>query len=273
MAHHQGMSLAALGSRLTGDALQRRFRADPLVASAELLLQERVPRNVVLAHPNVEEVEHVHSVRELPPPGVRSYPTAHTPVPATHFLSNGTYSVMVTNSGGGYSRFEGLEVTRYREDVTRDCWGTFFYLKDIEEGRVWSAAYQPVGSEPDDYHVVFSTDKAEYRRTDGVIETTMEVAVSPEDDVETRRLTVTNHGRSDRTVEVTSYFEASLAAQGADAAHRAFSNLFVETSVEAHTRGILFTRRPRSSEEERFWGMHVLAADRGTPPGSDTGVT
>ncbi|MGB4592342.1 MAG: glucoamylase family protein [Coriobacteriia bacterium] len=261
MAHHQGMSMVALGNMLTGDRMRERFHSDPVVHSAELLLQERVPRRIQLAQPHVEEVRFVRSVREVPPPVTRSYPTPHTPVPATHFLSNGSYSVMVTNGGGGYSRWGDRTVTRYREDITRDCWGTFFYLKDVESGRSWSATYQPSLAEPDEYHVTFSADKAEYRRLDGNIETHTEVVVSPEEDVEVRRITVSNRGREPLALEVTSYAEVTLADRGADHAHKAFSNLFVETEAVAALNALLFSRRPRSAHEQRLWGVHVLACD------------
>jgi len=260
-AHHQGMSLVAMANELTDYRMRQRFHADPLVASAELLLQERVPRGVELAHPHVEEVEHVRSVRELPPPVTRAYPLADTPVPATHFLSNGSYSVMVTNGGGGYSRWRGLSVSRYREDVTRDCWGQFIYLRDVDENRAWSATANPCPSHPDSYHVTFSADKAEFRRRDGDLETHTEIAVSPEDDVEVRRITVTNRGRETRSIEATSYFEIAFTEQAADQAHKSFSNLFVETCAVPDLAAILFSRRPRSAEEDRPWGFHVMACE------------
>jgi cyclic beta-1,2-glucan synthetase len=261
MAHHQGMGLVALGNELTGDAMRARFHADPLVQTAELLLQERVPRHLKPAQPHVEEVEFVRSLRDLPPPVNRSYPLADTPTPATHFLSNGRYSVMVTNAGGGYSRWTDVAVSRYREDVTRDCWGQFCFVRDVETGEVWSNAFQPSLAAYDEYHCILSADKAEFRRRDGEIETYTEVVVSPEDDVEVRRITVTNHGLWPRTFELTSYFEVALANQGADQAHRAFSNLFVETFAEPELHTLLFTRRPRSAEEPRVWGFHTLATD------------
>jgi cyclic beta-1,2-glucan synthetase len=260
-AHHQGMSFVAMANALDGSRMTQRFHSDPMVASAELLLQERVPRNVQVVAPNVQEVSEVRSVRELPPPVTRSYPTPHTPVPATHFLSNGRYSVMVTNGGGGYSRWEGLAVTRYREDVTRDCWGTFFYVRDVDTGRIFSAPYNPRPSEPDDYHVTFAPEKAEFRRRDGSIDTLVEVTVSPEDDVEIRRLQITNRSLQPRDLEVTSYFEIALSPPGTDQAHKSFSNLFVETEPLEETRAVLFTRRPRSSEEERVWGFHLVACE------------
>jgi cyclic beta-1,2-glucan synthetase len=261
MAHHQGMSLLALGNELTGEAMRRRFHADPLVASAELLLQERVPRIVEPAHPHVEEVEFVRARREPLPPIERSYPTADTVAPATHFLSNGSYAVMVTNAGGGYSRWGDMAVSRYREDITRDCWGQFVYIRDAGSGRSWSATHQPVCAPTDDYHCVMAAGRAEYRRRDGDIETHTEVTVSPEDDIEVRRLSISNHGRAPVTLEVTSYFEIALSPQNTDQAHRAFADLFVETEWLPQQRSVLFTRRPRSGEEARHWGVHTFASD------------
>jgi cellobiose phosphorylase len=265
MAHHQGMSLLALANGILPDVMQRRFHADPLVHSAELLLQERVPRIVEPATPHVEEVEFVKARRELPQLIERSYATADTQAPATHFLSNGRYSVMVTNAGGGYSRWADLAVSRYREDITRDCWGQFVYLRDVATGRVWSATHQPVGAPADDYHCTLAAGRAEYRRRDGNIETHTEITVSPEDDVEVRRLSITNQGLAAVTLEVTSYFEVALTGQGADQAHRAFANLFVETEYLPDLRTIVFTRRPRSSEEARNWGVHTVASDAPEP--------
>ena len=260
-AHHQGMAFVALGNALLEGRMRERFHADPTVGSAELLLQERIPRQVQLVTPHAEEVEHLHSVRELPPPVTRAYATAETAVPATLFLSNGRYSVMVTNGGGGYSRWNGLAVNRYREDVTRDCWGSFFYVRDVDSGDVFSAPHNPHPKRPDDFHVVLAPDKAEFRRTDGDLETHVEIAVSPEDDVEVRRITLTNHGRAPRRLEVTSYFEIALTDQSADQAHKSFSNLFVETEWLPDTNAAIFTRRPRSSDEPRFWGLHLVACE------------
>ncbi|HEX9093212.1 MAG TPA: glucoamylase family protein [Coriobacteriia bacterium] len=261
MAHHQGMGFVAIGNELTGGKMRERFHVDPLVETAELLLQERVPRHIRLAQPHVEEVEFVRSLRELPPPVNRSYPLADTPTPATHFLSNGRYSVMVTNAGGGYSRWMDEAVTRYREDITRDAWGQFVFIRDAASGAVWSNTYQPSLADYDDYHCIMSADRAEFRRRDGDIETYTEVVVSPEDDVEVRRIALTNHGTRPRVLDLTSYFEVALTAQGGDQAHRAFSNLFVETDVVEDVRTLLFTRRPRSAAEQRVWGFHTLGCE------------
>jgi cyclic beta-1,2-glucan synthetase len=261
-AHHQGMAFIALGNELNGEKMRGRFHADPTVASAELLLQERVPRGVEMLTPHVQEVAYVRSVVELAAPVARIYSTADTPAPSTRFLSNGRYSVMVTNGGGGYSRWRGLSVTRYREDITRDCWGTFFYVRDQASGEVFSVPHNPWPSKPDKYSVSFAADKAEFTRLDGDLETHVEVAVSPEDDVEVRRLTFTNAGRGRRRLEVTSYLEIAMSAQMSDQVHRAFSNLFVETEVLPETNAVLFSRRPRSADERRAWGLHLVCCDQ-----------
>ena len=107
---------------------------------------------------------------------------------------------MVTNAGGGYSCWRDLAVTRWREDATRDCHGTFCYLRDLTSGEVWSTAYQPTLKQPDVYDAIFSQARAEYRRRDGDIDTHTEIAVSPEDDVEIRRIRITNRSRARRTI-------------------------------------------------------------------------
>jgi cyclic beta-1,2-glucan synthetase len=174
-------------------------------------------------------------------------------VPQTHLLSNGRYTVMLTSAGSGYSRWRDIAVTRWREDITRDDTGSYIYLRDTESGAVWSAAYQPSGVEPDAYHVTFTEDRAEFIRTDATISTTLEVVVSPENDAEVRRLSITNTGHRDRRIEVTSYSELVLAPAAADAAHQTFSKLFVQTEHVAKPNTLLATRRKRTPHEPDVW--------------------
>ncbi len=175
-----------------------------------------------------------------------------------HLLSNGRYHVAVTAAGGGYSRWRELAVTRWREDATRDCWGTFCYLRDVKTGEFWSAAQQPTVKRPTSFEAIYSQGRAEFRRRDGDIETHLEISVSPEDDIELRRITITNRGRNTRTIELTSYAEVVLAPPAADAAHPAFSNLFVQTQLVRQRQAILCTRRPRSAGEKPPWMVHLM---------------
>ncbi len=258
MAHHQGMSLLALDNVLNGSPMQNRFHADPRIQAAELLLQERVPPLVPLKDVPVELADHVPSTRRMPALSVRRYVTPHTLTPRTHLLSNGSYTVMVTNSGGGYSRRQSLALTRWREDVTTDAWGTFCYVRNVETGDFWSTTHQPVGREAEDYEVTFALDRAVWRRLDAGLETRTEVVVSPEDDAELRRVSITNHTHRPQTVELTSYAEVVLAPAGADLAHPAFSNLFVETIAVPERDALIATRRPREGTERPYL-IHVLS--------------
>ncbi|MHB1192128.1 MAG: GH36-type glycosyl hydrolase domain-containing protein [Longimicrobiales bacterium] len=258
MAHHQGMSLLALTSHLLDHPMQKRFASDPLLQATLPLLQERIPR----ASRDYAQAERVAAGRASPAQvlsSIRVVEGPDTPLPEVHLLSNGRYHVMVTNAGGGYSRWNDLAVTRWREDGTRDPWGTFCYLRDVETGATWTNAYQPSRRRPDSYQAIFSAGRAEFRRRDGDFHTHTEIVVSPEDDIELRRVRVTNRSRSRRTVEVTSYAEVVLAPPAADELHPAFSNLFVQTEILADRRAILCTRRPRSHGEAAPWMFHLMA--------------
>jgi cyclic beta-1,2-glucan synthetase len=261
MAHHQGISLVALDNVLHGGIMRARFHTEPLVQATDLLLQERTPRDVAVARPPAEDVMAIGDAREFVPPVVRRFTTPHGALPRTHLLSNGRYAVMITAAGGGYSRWRGIAVTRWREDVTRDVGGTYVYLRDAHSGQVWSAGYQPAGREPDRYEVVFSEDRAKIARQDGSITTTLDVLVSPEDDAEVRRVSVMNLGARTREIELTSYAEVVLVPPAADAVHPAFSNLFVQTECVPELDVVLATRRPRSPDEPRLWLAHVVAVE------------
>jgi cyclic beta-1,2-glucan synthetase len=261
MAHHQGMTLVSLGNVVHDGLTRRRFHAHPMVQAAELLLQERTPRSVAVTRPRGEEVRVAPLVRDLVLPTLRRFESPHDVTPRTHLLSNGRYTVMITAAGSGFSRWHDLAVTRWREDTTRDCWGTFIFLRDTDTGDVWSAGFQPSGAEVDHYDVAYSEDRAKIMQRDRSLAITLEIVVSPEDDAELRQLTVTNVGNRDREIDFTSYAEVVLAPQGADEAHPAFSNLFVETEFVPELGALLATRRPRSADEPQVWLAHVAAGE------------
>ncbi|MFZ0678249.1 MAG: glucoamylase family protein, partial [Candidatus Binatus sp.] len=257
MAHHQGMTLVALADALNRGAMRARFHAEPIIQATELLLQERTPRDVAVARPRAEEVKAEANVRESPPPTIRRFHSPHDLIPRTHLLSNGRYTVMITAAGSGFSRWRDLAVTRWHEDVTCDSWGTYIFIRDVNSGKVWSAGFQPAGVEADSYEVEFSEDRAEIVRRDGTMTTTLEIAVSPEDDAEVRRVSISNLGNRVREVELTSYAEIVLATDASDTAHPAFSKMFVQTEFDAEVGAILATRRLRSPSEVPVWAAHL----------------
>ena len=259
MAHHQGMGFLALAYVLLGPKMQSRFQSVPEFQAVELLLHERVPE-VSAVFPHAPEASLVTRWREDHQTELRVIPSPNTPKPEIHLLSNGRYTVMVTNSGGGFSRWKNLAITRWREDPTSDHWGTFCYIRDIENEEVWSASYHPIGKSADQYEAIFPQAKAEYRRSDEDLEMHTEITVSPEDDIELRRITITNRTSRRRLVELTSYAEIVLGPAAADDAHPAFSNLFIQTEILANKNAILCTRRPRSSEEATPVVLHLMCA-------------
>jgi cyclic beta-1,2-glucan synthetase len=286
MAHHQGMGMVALANQLLDGPMPRRFLAEAMVRATQLLLEERMPRSApisgLLDDESSDGSPPAAAPQEIAMPMSRCLKTPHTPHPRTHLLSNGRYTVMLTNAGGSWSycRKAGeqdvtLDVTRWREDCTQDNWGQFCYIRDLRNGRLWSTGHQPLGAPADTYEVIFSADKVEFHRIDGKIETHMEVTVSPESNCEVRRITLTNHDRRTHDLELTSYAEPVLAPHGADLAHPAFGKLFLETeflasSVHTNREGkgpggkggtLLCQRRPRSADEKPIWGVHILAVE------------
>ncbi|MGH8130991.1 MAG: glucoamylase family protein, partial [Steroidobacteraceae bacterium] len=259
MAHHQGMNLLSFAHLILDRPMQRRFESDPLFKATMLLLQERIPKTSAF-HKHVTEHSEGSAFIDAPEKSPQTPIGADTPTPEAQLLSNGRYHVMVTNAGGGYSRWRDFAVTRWREDSTCDNWGTFLYLRDVASGQYWSAAHQPTLEQAETYEAMFSEGRAEFRRRDHDYETYSEIVVSPEDDIELRRVRITNHARVRRTIEVTSYAEVVLAPPVADAIQPSFGNLFVQTAIIRERHAILCTRRPRSIGEHVPWSFHLLAA-------------
>src|SRR5258708_25091355 len=201
---------------------------------------------------------------------MRIFDSPFSPAPEVQLLSNGRYHLVVTNSGGGYSRWNDLAVTRWREDTTRDCWGSFIYLRDPATGEFWSVGHQPTSRATDHYKVTFTPSQAEFQQRHAGLEIVTRVWVSPEDDVEIRRVVITNHSREQRAIELTSYAEVVLAVPAADLAHPVFSNLFIQTEFVRAASAILCNRRPRGEGAEHPWLVHLMAGGQGGGLSFDT---
>ncbi|MEO5926407.1 MAG: glucoamylase family protein [Bryobacteraceae bacterium] len=256
MAHHQGMSLVALSNVLCKNSVRSRFHADLRIRAVEPLLFERVP----ITRMEREKTPQPGITAEVKIPQERRW-TKPTAQPRVYLSSNGRFSVMITNNGGGYSRWKGFDITRWRSDVARDGWGTFLWVKDLRSGAIWSPAPHPAG-ESGEGSVTFSSDRAEFSRRVQDLETKLEVAVATDDDAELRRVTVSNRSLRTRRIELTSYAELALAQHAADTAHPAFSKMFVETEILEE--GVLIAhRRLRSPEDPPVWVASMLVGDTG----------
>ena len=259
MAHHQGMSLLGLVYALAGPRMQQRFEADPALRAALPLLHEKAPTGEVplagaadRAMMRVPEAE--RDERED-----RIFTTPDTSQPEVQLLSNGRYHVLLTQAGGGSSRWKDLALTRWREDATRDASGSFCYLRDLDSGVVWSNTHQPTAVTAKRSETVFSESRVEFKRLDHGIEARTTVAVSPEDDIELRRVRLRNASRERRRIELTSYAEVVLTAANADNQHPAFNKLFVQTELLPRLGAVLARRRPRAPDEATPWMFFLLA--------------
>ena len=267
MVHHQGMSLLALDNLLRKCPMQRRFIACPWLKATDLLLQERMPKTPASVLSEDLQIEESRTILGEDQNVMRVFINPHLATPEVHLLSNGHYHVVVTNTGGGYSHWRDLAVTRWHEDATGECWGTFVYLRDMATGQFWSTAFQPTLRSAKGDEAIFTQARAEFRQFNNGFKVHTEISVSPEDDVELRRITITNCSRATRVIELTSYAEVVLAPAAADAAHPAFSNLFVETEFAKDASALLCTRRARSEDEKPPWLIHLMLV-----PGDQSGT-
>jgi len=263
MAHHQGMAFLALTNFLQGDPFPRRFHGDARVRAFEALLQERIPVLPPLHLISTRQGEPALLGVDLVAPAGTTFTTPHTDSPKSLLLDNGRYGLMLTNSGGGYSQWAGQELTRWRSDRTCDSRGTFCYLHEADPERVWSSTYHPVGGKPEGYSVEFALERAVFRRTDNGIQTETEVIVSPEDDVEVRRVTLINRSAHTRRLDLTSYVELSMAPHNADRAHPAFNKLFIQTEAVPDQEALIAYRRARSENDPPLYVAHRLTFEAG----------
>ncbi|WP_171051220.1 glucoamylase family protein [Halomonas sp. ATBC28] len=265
MAHHQGMTIAAIANTLHHGQMRARFHREPMIQASELLLQERVPRNVAIAHPRAEEVKSNASQTINEAQTIRRVSTAASGPPVTHLLSNGCYSVMLTATGGGYSRWRNVAISRWQPDATRDHLGSFIFLRDAKHPSVWTATGQtaahPTGVNDEHSHALFAEDYARYSHRHDDITSHLEVLVSGEDDSEVRHLSLTNSGRHARDITITSYLELVLTAPSADNAHPAFAKMFVVTEYLEAFNALIATRRRRSPDEEQVWAAHFAVVE------------
>jgi cyclic beta-1,2-glucan synthetase len=260
MAHHQGMILMAMANFFHEDIMVQRMHCDPRIQSVELLLQEQVPLAIPLQNPYAEDIKGVQQLTAAPVDINPWSVPVQTSIPQVHLLSNGSYSVLLSNMGGGYSAWDDVELTRWQPDGVLDPWGTWVYIQDkaLPSRTLWSAGFQPIPGNPADTQVTYFAHMAVFRRTENGIISTMEVTVPPDDPVEIRRLHLHNNSQSPRSLRLTSYGEVILTRQLADARHPAFNKLFIESEFVPELNLQIFKRRPRSNQETPVFMGHML---------------
>ena len=261
MAHHLGMGINAALNLFAPGIWVRRFHAAPLIRAVEPLLWEKPaltgkpPHWDSPAHPHRSAGEDVRSLR-WPGEGLRE----------AFAMSNGAFSVAVTAAGTGYAALEGRDVNRFRQDPVRELYGLFIYLQNRDTQENWSATPAPLQVAPREGRLRIEPGVLTFTRRDGAVETRMELGVSPDENVEVRRVRLTNRSHRPLTVSAYAYAELALNPRRDDEAHSAFQNLFVRTrAVEG---GYAASRRARK-EGERVMSA-ALCASGGAPA---TGTT
>lgn len=262
MAHHMGMTILSIGSLLLDNVTQNRFESLSIVRATLLILDERLPK-ATIQHIAVSPKTDLRLPEQNITWHARILENYNTPEPELQLLSNGHYSIMKTNAGGGYSTWNNVAITRWHEDTTRDNWGLFLYIKDCKTSEFWSNTFQPTLKKSESYNTVLAEGRVEFRRQDHGFVTYTEIVVSPEDDIELHRIRITNRSRFKRSIEVTSYAEAVLDNRKNDSAHPSFNNLFMESEIIPSKNAIVFVRRKRSPEETNPVLIHLMVVRDG----------
>ncbi|MGE6741068.1 GH36-type glycosyl hydrolase domain-containing protein [Allorhizobium pseudoryzae] len=263
-AHHHGMSIAAIANVVNNGKLRELFHSDPVVEAAELLLQEKAPREVPVMGSKYEPETPGKGQADLLRPEVRTIQDPAGRDREMVFLSNGHYSTMMTATGTGYSRWNGLSVTRWKPDPVEDRWGNFIFLRDTASGEWWSTTSEPRRIEGEKAKAVFSDEKAEFHKTVGTLVSSVECIVATEHDAEGRRLTLLNTGTEDRFIEVTSYLEPVIAHEDDDNAHPVFSRMFIRTEIGRRGDVIRAWRNKRNPNEPAMQIAHLAADNAGS---------
>ncbi|MEO8608430.1 MAG: glucoamylase family protein [Chloroflexota bacterium] len=260
MAHHQGMILLSVANYLQDDVMVQRFHADPRIQSVELLLQEQIPKQVELRDSSPENSDWVRAEQ----PQLNTAPwhvPVVAPVPQVHTLSNGHFTSLFTSAGGGYTQLDNIALTRWCADTTLENWGMWFYLRDQESTDLWSITYQPVTRSDGDHQVLFYPHKVEFHRRHQNIAAQMEVTIPPDDNLEVRRIRITNQSSDSRRLFISSYGEVILASHDTDQRHQAFNKMFIESEFVQEVNALLFRRRPRSVQEPPVYLLHMLVVE------------
>ncbi|MET0943628.1 MAG: glucoamylase family protein [Mesorhizobium sp.] len=263
MAHHQGMSIVAIANAVFEGRMRDRFHSDPVIEAAELLLQEKAPRDIPVSVAKPEAAERSKVETSEVSPDTRVILNPMRALRATNVMSNGHYSVMVTATGSGYSRWNDLAVTRWQPDPTEDRLGAYIFLTDVETGDWWSATAEPKRAPDETVQTLFCDDKATFVKSVGSLRSEVECIVVSEANGEGRQIVIFNDGNTDRQIEVTSFAELVLAPEVSDSAHPAFSKMFVETEIAPDRSSIFASRRKRDKNDPDMAYGHFVTGGSG----------
>jgi len=265
-AHHHGMAILGALNATHNNIMRRRFHNDAAIKAAELLLEEKAPYEIPVVNAKALNPLRTES-NAAEQNSIRIIERPLTKPRATQLLAGGSYALMLTARGSGYSTWNGMNITRYQADAAEDCQGSFIFLRDTQTQRWWSATDEPTRVAGEEARTIFTAEKAEfYKHIDG-IETAVEclAAAGGENhgEGEGRRIRLANNTNRDRVIEVISYGELALNDPAADAAHPVFSRMFIETEITDGGKTIFARRQKRSESEPSIHIAHFVSAGAG----------
>ncbi len=256
MAHHQGMNLVAINNFLNDGIMRRRFHAEAIIKATEVLLEEKrqshfisiARRGYTIKMGKMNFKEDLLSKRYVNSVAPR--------IPVASYLSNNKYALMITSDGDGFSNYRDMMLYRWRADLYANT-GNYIYIKDINQGKFWSATYNPTKTEPDDYQAIFSPHQAEFKRMDGDITSHTAVSLSPNHNLEIRKLTLSNNGKEAKQIEITSYMEVVGDSYLAELSHPAFNKLFIESEF-LEEQSVFLSKRRGNKVGGNSYIMHMV---------------
>ena len=256
MAHHQGLILLSINNLMNNNIVQKRFVQNPEIEAVNILLQERMPENIIITKEEKEKVEKIKYI-DYENATQREITKINTKLNNVNVIGNDKYTIIMDQKGNGYSKYNNILINRYKYTDDEEQ-GIFFFFKNIKTKRIWTSNYMNYLSKADKYVMCFTPDMNKITRQDGNIETITKISVAPTEPVEIRRIELVNHGIEDETIEITSFLEPLISEKEQDYAHRAFNKLFLEYEIIEDT--ILIRRKSRDkSKSDMFLAVNLYA--------------
>jgi cyclic beta-1,2-glucan synthetase len=256
MAHHQGLILLSINNLMNNNIVQKRFVQNPEIEAVDILLQERMPENIIITKEEKEKVEKIKYI-DYENTTQREITKINTKLNNVNVIGNDKYTIIMDQKGNGYSKYNNILINRYKYTDDEEQ-GIFFFFKNIKTKRIWTSNYMNYLSKADKYVMCFTPDMNKITRQDGNIETITKISVAPTEPVEIRRIELVNHGIEDETIEITSFLEPLISEKEQDYAHRAFNKLFLEYEIIEDT--ILIRRKSRDkSKSDMFLAVNLYA--------------
>lgn len=250
MAHHQGLILLSINNLFNNNIFQKRFMQNPEMQAINILLEERMPENVIITKEKKEKIQKI-KYNNYDFYSEKTFSKINN-INKYNIISNNNYSIILDDKGNGFSKFNNIMINRYKPTSDYNQ-GIYFYIKNIKNKKIWTNGYNQILEKPDKYTVTFAPDKTKFTRIDGNIETNCKVTVSPTDSVELRTLEIKNLGNTDETLEISSFIEPVLSCKEQDYAHPAFNNLFLSYEFLPEINTIIVKRKKRTNDQKDIY--------------------